>query len=253
MPEPYTALSGWPAVTERVRLGVLVSPAFRHQPAVLAKQVATLDVLSAGRAMCGLGVGWFAQEYAAAGIDFPSVDRAVRPPRGCAAGAAAAVGQGLAAVRGHDDHESTKRCATHGRCKPHVPIVVGGSGERRTLRLVARYADGCNLFGEPDVVTRKVAVLARHCHDDRPRRDEIDVSHLSTVLIGGDHDELGRIDRTAAAEANGCRAFARDTNAGTVADHYERAMRLVDAGVDDADRPPRRCRRARRDRTVGRT
>ena len=66
---------GWPRSPTRVRLGVLVSPAFRHHPAVLAKQIATLDVLSAGRAMCGLGVGWFAQEYAAAGIDFPSVDR----------------------------------------------------------------------------------------------------------------------------------------------------------------------------------
>ncbi|HEY7627605.1 MAG TPA: LLM class flavin-dependent oxidoreductase, partial [Ilumatobacteraceae bacterium] len=75
LPEPYTTMAWLAAVTSRLRLGVLVSPAFRHSPVTLAKQLATLDVLSAGRAMCGLGVGWFAQEYAAAGIEFPSLER----------------------------------------------------------------------------------------------------------------------------------------------------------------------------------
>ena len=113
----------------------------------------------------------------------------------------------------------------------HVPIVVGGSGEHRTLRLVARYADGCNLFGEPDVVARKVAVLARHCHEIGRDVTTIDVSHLSTVLIGNDHNELAATIERLRPKRMGAERFARDANAGTVADHYERAMRLIDAGV----------------------
>jgi alkanesulfonate monooxygenase SsuD/methylene tetrahydromethanopterin reductase-like flavin-dependent oxidoreductase (luciferase family) len=112
-----------------------------------------------------------------------------------------------------------------------VPIIVGGSGERRTLPLAARYADGCNLFGEPDVVARKVAVLARHCAEVGRDIDDVDVSHLSTVLIGRDRDDVdARIERLR-PKRMGAERFARETNAGTVADHYERARRLVDAGA----------------------
>lgn len=230
LPEPYTTLSWLAAATERVQLGVLVSPAFRHHPAVLAKQIATLDVLSAGRAMCGLGVGWFAQEYAAAGIDFPSLDRRY-----------AHLDDTLRALpllwgKGSPRFEGTTVTLGEALCYPRplqarIPIVVGGSGERRTLRLVARSADGCNLFGEPAVVVNKIAALARHC--DELGRDvrEIDISHLSTVLISTDREELATtIDRLRPKRV-GAERFARETNAGTVDDHYERSMRLRDAGV----------------------
>ncbi|HEY7626941.1 MAG TPA: LLM class flavin-dependent oxidoreductase, partial [Ilumatobacteraceae bacterium] len=113
----------------------------------------------------------------------------------------------------------------------HIPIIVGGSGERRTLRLVAQYADGCNLFGEADVVARKLAALARHCADVGRDVSEIDVTHLSTVLIGRDRGELAMtIDRLRPRRV-GAERFARQSNAGTIDDHYERAMRLADAGV----------------------
>lgn len=230
LPEPYTALAWLAAATERVRLGVLVSPAFRHHPAVLAKQVATLDVLSGGRAMCGLGVGWFAQEYKAAGIEFPSMDRRY-----------AHLDDALQALpllwgKGSPRFEGVTVDLAEALCYPrpiqsHVPLWVGGSGERRTLRLVAQYADGCNLFGEPDVVARKVAVLARHCDDVARDVRTIDVSHLSTVLIGHDRDAVEATIERLRPKRMGAERFARETNAGTVADHYERAMRLVDAGV----------------------
>ena len=230
LPEPYTTLAWLAAVTERIRLGVLVSPTFRHQPATLAKQVATLDVLSSGRAMCGLGVGWFAQEYAAAGIAFPAVDDryafledACRSCRCCG---------------GRARRRSKGKTVTLGEalCYPrplqdHVPVVVGGSGERRTLRLAARYADGCNLFGEPDVVVRKVAALAAHCHERRSRR--CDGRRLSPVdcVDRCDHDELAASIERLRPKRMGAERYARDANAGTVAEHYERAMRLVDAGA----------------------
>ncbi len=243
MLEPYTALSWLAAATSRVRLGVLVSPAFRHQPVVLAKQIATLDVLSEGRAMCGLGVGWFAQEYAAAGIDFPSVERRYAHLEDMLRALPLLWGKGSPRF----DGTTVTLSETLSYPRPiqeHVPIVVGGSGERRTLRLAAKYADGCNLFGEPDVVAKKVVVLARHCDEVGRDIGEIDVSHLSTVLVGRDHDEVTSAIERLRPKRMGAERFAREVNAGTVADHYERAMRLVDAGattlivrlVDVADR-----------------
>jgi alkanesulfonate monooxygenase SsuD/methylene tetrahydromethanopterin reductase-like flavin-dependent oxidoreductase (luciferase family) len=111
-------------------------------------------------------------------------------------------------------------------------MIVGGSGERRTLRLVAQRADGCNLFGEPELVAHKVAVLGRHCEAVGRDPTEIDVSHLSTILIGRDHDAVSAAIERLRPKRMGAERFARDTNAGTVADHYERAMRLVEAGAN---------------------
>jgi alkanesulfonate monooxygenase SsuD/methylene tetrahydromethanopterin reductase-like flavin-dependent oxidoreductase (luciferase family) len=230
IPEPYTALAWLAGVTERVRLGVLVSPAFRHHPAVLAKQIATLDVLSAGRAMCGLGVGWFAQEYTAAGIEFPSVDRRYDFLEDALQVLPLLWGKGAPRFAGSTVTIGEALCYPR-PLQARVPMHVGGSGERRTLRLVARYADGCNLFGEPEVVARKAAVLRRHCDEAGRDASEIDVSHLSTVLIGRDRDTVAaRIERLRPKRV-GAERFARDTNAGTVNDHYERAMRLVEAGA----------------------
>lgn len=230
LPEPYTTLAWLAAVTERVRLGVLVSPAFRHLPAVLAKQVATLDVLSAGRAMCGLGLGWFAQEYAAAGIDFPSVDQRYAYLEDALHVLPLLWGKGSPRFQGATVTIDEALCYPR-PVQQHIPIVVGGSGERRTLRLVARYADGCNLFGEPDVVARKVTVLARHCAEVGRDMSEIDVSHLSTVLIGRDRSAVDTSIERLRPKRMGSERFAREVNAGTVAEHYERAMRLVDAGA----------------------
>jgi probable F420-dependent oxidoreductase len=230
MPDPYTALAWLAAVTERVRLGVLVSPAFRHQPVALAKQIATLDVLSGGRATCGLGVGWFAQEYAAAGIDFPPVDRRYAHLEDMLQALPLLWGKGAPRFEGATVTIGETLCYPR-PLQPHIPIVVGGSGERRTLRVVARFADGCNLFGEPDVVARKIAVLTHHCGDVGRDVSEIDVSHLSTVLIGSDRDGVADSIERMRPKRMGAERFARDNNAGTVADHYERAMRLIEAGV----------------------
>jgi alkanesulfonate monooxygenase SsuD/methylene tetrahydromethanopterin reductase-like flavin-dependent oxidoreductase (luciferase family)/predicted kinase len=230
LPEPYTALAWLAAVTERVRLGVLVSPAFRHHPAVLAKQIATLDVLSSGRAMCGLGVGWFAQEYASAGVDFPPVGRRYDHLEDMLRALPLLWGKGAPPYHGTTVTLAETLCYPR-PMQEHVPIVVGGSGERRTLRSAAMFSDGCNLFGEPDVVARKIAVLHRHCEDVGREVNEIDVSHLSTVLIGNDRDAVTASIERLRPKRVGAERFARETNAGTVADHYERAMRLVDAGA----------------------
>lgn len=111
-----------------------------------------------------------------------------------------------------------------------VPIVVGGSGERRTLRLVARHADACNLFGDAEQVRRKLAVLHQHCRDVGRDPDEVQVTHLSTVLLAADPDGLAA-EVTRLAPARGKQAWLRTLTAGTVEDHALRVQALADAGV----------------------
>jgi alkanesulfonate monooxygenase SsuD/methylene tetrahydromethanopterin reductase-like flavin-dependent oxidoreductase (luciferase family) len=113
-----------------------------------------------------------------------------------------------------------------------VPNLVGGSGERRTLRLVARYADACNLFGEPETVARKIAVLRRHCDDAGRDPAAISVSHLSTVLVGDDGAHVrSLVEQTRPAKVAPER-HARAVNAGTVDQHVDRVGRYIAAGVD---------------------
>jgi F420-dependent oxidoreductase-like protein len=218
LPEPYTTLAWLAGVTERIRLGVLVSPAFLRHPAVLANAVATLDVLSNGRAICGLGLGWFADEYAALGIDFP-----VRAERYARLEDALRL-LPLTWGKGSPRFDGRTVVVAEAMCYPrplqaHVPIWVGGSGERKTLRLVAELADACNLFGDPDLVRRKVDVLQRHCAEVGRDPTTIEVSHLSTVLIGRDRGEVAELVDRLRPKRRSAERFARDVNAGTVGDH----------------------------------
>jgi F420-dependent oxidoreductase-like protein len=230
LPEPYTTLAWLAGVTERIRLGVLVSPAFLRHPAVLADAVATLDVLSNGRAICGLGLGWFADEYAALGIEFPA--RAERYAR------LEDVLRLLPLMwgKGSPRFEGRTVVVEEAMCYPrplqaHVPIWVGGSGERKTLRLVAELADACNLFGAPDVVRRKIDVLHRHCDDVGRDPATIEVTHVSTVLVGRDRAEVAELVDRLRPKRRPAERFAREVNAGTVDDHLARVERYREAGV----------------------
>ena len=114
-----------------------------------------------------------------------------------------------------------------------IPILLGGGGERRTLRLAARYADAVNVMGSLDVVGRKVAVLRQHCADVERDPAEVAVTHLAPTLVGADRPEVtALVDRLRPSRANAAR-FAAQTNAGTVEDQIERVRALVAAGVDE--------------------
>jgi F420-dependent oxidoreductase-like protein len=166
MLEGYTTLGFLAGQTERLRLGLLVTGVTYRHPGLLAKTVATLDVLSGGRAMLGIGAAWYEREHVGLGVPFPPV--AERFER---------LEEALQVCRqmwGADDGPYTGR---HYRlaetmCVPQPlqpggpPVVIGGMGERKTLRLVARYGDACNLFDAgTDVVAGKLAVLDQHCAD----------------------------------------------------------------------------------------
>ena len=179
MLEGYTALGYLAAVTERLRLSLLVTGVTYRHPGLLAKTVTTLDVLSRGRAMLGIGAAWYEREHDGLGVPFPSLSERFER-----------LEETLQIVRQMWSGDQTPYAGTHYRLDEPVnvpppvqtppPIMIGGSGERKTLRLVAQYADACNVFGgSPDEVGHKLAVLRRHC--DRLGRD---YDRIEKTMIG---------------------------------------------------------------------
>jgi F420-dependent oxidoreductase-like protein len=166
MLEAYTTLGYLAAASERVRLGAMVSPVTLREPALLVKAVTTLDVLSGGRAWLGIGAGYATDEAAALGLPMPPVaerfarlEEALKIALSMWAGDERPIG-------GTHYHLQHPICRPGPVSRPHPPILIGGTGEKHTLRLVARYADACNLFDVPDggrTVRRKLDVLAAHC------------------------------------------------------------------------------------------
>ncbi len=183
MLEGYTALGFLAGCTERVDLGLLVTGVTYRHPGLLAKIVTTLDVLSGGRAVLGIGAAWYEREHLGLGVPFPPVaERFERLEETL---------QICAQMWSDEDGPYTGRhyrlaetiCSPRPVRQPRPPVMIGGSGERKTLRLVARYADACNLFGaEPAEVAHKLEVLTRHCDD--VGRDPADVTR--TVISGSD-------------------------------------------------------------------
>ncbi len=183
MLESWTTLGFLAAATERVRLGTMVTGITYRNVAHLGKIAATLDVLSGGRAVCGLGLGWFEQEHTAYGWDFPPRAERYALLEDALQLLPVLWGKGTPAFHGKVLEVPEAMCYPR-PLQERIPILVGGSGERRTLRLVARYADACNLFGEAPVVRHKVEVLHRHCAEVDRDPATIEVTQLSTVLVG---------------------------------------------------------------------
>jgi F420-dependent oxidoreductase-like protein len=198
MLESFTTLGFLAGRTSSVRLGPLVAGITYRNIAHLAKIVATLDVLSGGRAVCGLGAAWYEREHRAYGWRFPAVDDRYAALEDALQLLPLMWGKGTPSFSGRTIEVPEAIC--HPRpLQDHVPVLVGGSGERRTLRLVARYADACNLFGDPAVVRHKVEVLRDHCLAEGREPDEVTVTHLSTADAPTLDDQVGRYRQLAEA------------------------------------------------------
>lgn len=162
--EGWLTLAAWAKVTSRARLGLLVGANTFRNPGLVAKSVTTLDHMSGGRAILGLGGAWFEYEHVRHGIDFGSgfgqrldrLDEAVAAVRTVLDGGSATSLEG-AWYAFHDLRQEPRPLQSH------LPLMIGGSGERKTLRTIARYADMWNAMGPVDVLRRKVEVLERHC------------------------------------------------------------------------------------------
>jgi F420-dependent oxidoreductase-like protein len=183
MLEGYSALSYLAGVTERVKLGTLVTGVTYRHPGVLAKTVTTLDVLSGGRAYLGIGAAWFDREHAGLGVPFPPIaerferlEEALRIVKQFWSGEATP-------FRGKHYQLAETLCSPPPLSKPIPPILIGGIGEKKTLRLVARYADACNLFAflGADALRAKLDVLKRHCDAERRPYAAIEKTTLGSV------------------------------------------------------------------------
>jgi F420-dependent oxidoreductase-like protein len=192
MLEAYTTLGFLAAHTRRAKLLTLVTGVVYRQPGLLAKIVTTLDVLSGGRAMLGIGAAWNEEEARGLGLFFPPLaerfEHLEDALRVC-----------LRMWSGEDGELVT----THARLartlnspppltRPHPPILIGGSGERKTLRLVARYAQACNLFPGPDL-EHKLEVLRRHCEAEGRDYDSIEKTVLYNFDVGERGERAGQI------------------------------------------------------------
>jgi F420-dependent oxidoreductase-like protein len=191
MLDSYTTLGYLAAVTSSADLGVLVTGITYRNLAHLAKIVATLDVLSGGRARCGLGAAWFAREHQLYGWDFPPPPRRYEMLEDALELLPLMWGPGSPAFHGRTIDVPEATCYPR-PLQPRLPILVGGGGERQTLRLVARYADACNLFGEPETLRHKIRVLRQHCADAGRDPADITVTQLSSVGYGSTDELVGR-------------------------------------------------------------
>jgi F420-dependent oxidoreductase-like protein len=192
MLEAYTTLGYLAAHTSRVKLLTLVTGVVYRQPGLLAKIITTLDVLSGGRAMLGIGAAWNEEESRGLGLNFPPIAERFElledALRICLQ------------MWSEDDGPFTGTHATLERTlnspqaisRPHPPILIGGSGERKTLRLVARYAQACNLFPGPDL-DHKLDVLRQHCETEGRDYDEIEKTVLFNFDVGPTGEHVGEL------------------------------------------------------------
>jgi F420-dependent oxidoreductase-like protein len=229
MLEGWTVLGFLAAHTRRARLGLMVGGVHYRLPGLWVKAATTLDVLSGGRAWLGIGAAWNEEESDALGFPMPPLgtrfemlEETLRIARAMWAGERgteeAFAGAHFTAGRLLNSPQAITR--------PRIPIMIGGGGERKTLRLVARYADGTNVFGGPDVLRRKFEILRAHCDDVGRDYDEIERSTLQAVRLSAD-DATGTETAEAAAER-----FAALAAAG--AQHVVIGIRNVEQpGVDD--------------------
>jgi F420-dependent oxidoreductase-like protein len=185
MLEGYAALGFLAGVTERVTLGTLVTGVTYRHPGLLVKTVSSLDVLSGGRAVLGIGAAWFEREHRGLGVPFPPLaERFERLAETLEIAHQMWSGR-VAGFEGRHYRLAETLDVPGPLRRPHPPILIGGGGERKTLRLVARHADACNLFtweGVP-VVRRKLDVLRRHCDAEQRDPGEIEITTLSTANL----------------------------------------------------------------------
>jgi F420-dependent oxidoreductase-like protein len=198
MLESYTTLSYLAGRTATVRLGTLVTGVTYRNVAHLAKILATLDVLSGGRAICGIGAAWFKREHTAYGWRFPPLPERFSLLEDALELLPIMWGKGTPAYSGRTIEVTEAVCYPR-PLQERIPILIGGSGENRLLRLVARHADMCNLLGDADTVSKKLEVLRRHCATVGRDPDTIAVTHLGTADAPTVDEHIGRYRQLAEA------------------------------------------------------
>ena len=185
MLESYATLNYLAGVTKRARLGTLVTGVVYRHPGLLVKTVTTLDVLSGGRAYLGIGAAWNEQEARGLGIPFPALKERFERLEETLQIAKQMWAGDTRPYDGKHYHLAEPLSSPQPLSKPHPPILIGGMGEQKTLRLVAKYANACNLFAREgdDVLRHKLDLIKRYCDEAKRPYDEIERTTLNTVNI----------------------------------------------------------------------
>jgi F420-dependent oxidoreductase-like protein len=231
MLEGYTLLGALAVQTRTVKLGTLVTGVTYRNPALVAKIVTTLDVISGGRAILGIGAAWHDAEHEALGFEFPPagerLDRLEEAVQICRA----MFRDDSPSFEGryYRIHQATNVPRPLQPGGP--PIMIGGGGERRTLRLVAQYADACNVSGDTAMIEHKLQVLGRHCADVGRDRAEIAITRLGSLFVTSTAEETGQV-RDLVTQAAGAEAAAGFT-IGEPDEVVAQVGELIDAGVDE--------------------
>jgi alkanesulfonate monooxygenase SsuD/methylene tetrahydromethanopterin reductase-like flavin-dependent oxidoreductase (luciferase family) len=228
--EGYLAMAAVAMATNKATLGLMVGANTFRNPALVAKMVTTLDHISGGRAVLGIGGAWFENEHEAYGIEFGS-----GPPERLRW-----LAEALPIMRGmlHGEEptaEGPRYAAKAVRNDPpplqeHLPILIGGGGEKVTLRLVARYGDACNVGGGLDIVKRKERILVEHC--ESVGRDQAEIERtvgMGTIIIRDSRQEAERVQREM-AERNGKADAWKDQPVGTPEDVAEHLAPYLEIG-----------------------
>ena len=227
IPEPWVTLGMLSGLDTTLRLGTLVSPVTLYAAGVLAKAAATLDVLTGGRAFCGIGAGWWEREHAGFGLPFPAPSTRLDMLETAIETMRALWQPGTKQYNGDRVHLPETTC--YPRPVSSIPVIVGGGGAR-TLRIAARLADGCNLPSASSVLDAKLPAFRAHCEAAGRDPDDVAVTVLDIPVIGKDREQVASIVETLRGRTSAT-AFARQHHAGVASDHVGRYRMLAERGV----------------------
>ncbi|WP_375491409.1 LLM class F420-dependent oxidoreductase [uncultured Jatrophihabitans sp.] len=240
MLECYTALGALATATERVQLSALVTGNTYRNPAILAKTVTTLDVVSGGRAVLGIGAGWYALEHNAFGLEFGTfTDRFDRLAEALDIIASMLHGE-------HSTHDGaryrTDDAFNEPRVRDNLPIMLGGGGEKKTFGLAARYADHLNIICDPADLPRKLDALAARCDEAGRDRATLETSFLTFVIVDEDEQNARRLQREIVLNSGtDLDTLSEEQRAQATARHFvgtpdqvaeQLRTRVLDVGVD---------------------
>src|SRR5437016_3940028 len=230
--ECWTSTAALARDTKRVRIGQMVTCNGYRNSALLAKMASTVDVLSHGRLVCGLGAGWYEHEYRAYGYPYPGAGERLRRLHEAIQIILAMWTQDEASFEGTYYQVKGAINQPKGAQKPHIPLLIGGGGEKVTLRLVAQYADACNIGGDIPTIKHKFAVLKQHC--DELGRDYESIKRTTLiddcVIAETEADVLARLT---SQERDNLEALRQTWLIGTPEQIRERLAEYEEAGIQE--------------------
>src|SRR5689334_4734893 len=230
--ECWMSLAALARDTKRVRLGPIVTCNSYRNPALLAKMASTLDVLSHGRLNFGIGAGWYEHEYRAYGYPFPNAPERLRQLHEALQVILAMWEQEEAFFEGQYYQVRGAINQPKGVQKPHIPLLIGGEGEKVTLRLVAQYADACNIGGDIAHIKHKLDVLKQHCEEVGRDYNTIRRTTLIDYCAIAETEEAA-IAKLTVEERNNLDALLPESLIGTPAMIRERLREYEEAGIQE--------------------